>query len=95
MENTTPDTTIEAKTSKDWWIAGYVVAGSIVSFAQQFNKSSLDQFIILVIAIVSGCFYHKLKRRIGIKNDVVRSLATYFTLLAIAAFLIGVLTRLA
>ncbi len=81
--------------TKDRWVAGIVVAGSIVAFSQQFKKSSLDEFIILVIAIGAGYFYYKLKRRIKIKHDGLRALATYFSLLAIAAFLIGACTALA
>ena len=87
---------------KDYWFAGYVVAGSIISIANTYNKpltgytaSPFDPIIVLIIAIVAGCFYHRLKRKITIKNEAGRVLTTYFILLFTATAIIGFCTALA
>jgi hypothetical protein len=74
------------------WIIGFLIAGSINYFAQQFNKSSLDELVILSVAIGAGYLYHRLKLRIQIKNGAARGIVTYLILLVISAVLIGFIT---
>ncbi len=77
------------------WFVGFLIAGSINYFGQQFNKSPLDEFIILVVSIGAGYLYHRLKPKIGIKNNAGRAITTYIILFVASAFLIGACTRLA
>jgi uncharacterized membrane protein required for colicin V production len=63
-------------------------------FGQTFNRSVIDEFTVLVIAIIAGYFYHGLKRKIKIKNETVRILITYFILLFVSAVLIGFCTAI-
>lgn len=72
----------------------YLVAGSINYFGQQFNKSSIDEGIIITIAILAGTLFYKLRGLLKIKSEVLRNISAYFILLFISAFLIGVLTSL-
>jgi len=94
-------------TIKESWFAGYIVAvltfilmGGFssrlyfTSFPQKFLKTSTDEFIILVLAIGAGFFYHLLKRKIKIKYEIVRIIITFIVLVMISGFLADHLTRL-
>ena len=80
--------------TKNKWFAGYVVAGLIWYFSQGFSKTTTDELIILVIAIGAGFFYHRLKAKIKIKNEVARIIITFIILEVIAGGLVGFLTTL-
>lgn len=77
---------------KNKWFAGYVVAGLIWTFSQNLDKNTIDDLIILAVAVLAGVFYHRLKSRIRIKNDVSKAIVTFIILSVISAFLIGTLT---
>lgn len=76
------------------WFAGYIVAGLIWSMAQGFRKSSIDEFIVLVIAIGAGFFYHRLKNKVKINNGIWKTIVTFIILEMISGFLIGLLTSI-
>ena len=83
------------KVSKEQrWFAGYIVAGIIWWVAQGFYKTPYDGIIILIIAILCGVFYHRLKAKINIKSEFVRIVVTFIILEIIAGALVGFLTRL-
>lgn len=96
MENETnkqePQQSVPAKNK---WFAGYLIAGLIWTFAQSFKKNTIDEFIILVIAILAGVFYHRLKSKIKIKNEAGKIALTFLILYIVSALLIGFLTSLA
>jgi hypothetical protein len=87
----------ESKVSKKQrWFAGYIIAGIIFTLAQNggFDKTPLDGLIILVIAVLAGVFYHRLKEKIKIKTEGVRIVVTFLVLEIIAGALIGLFTAL-
>jgi len=85
-----------AKSTKaERWFAGYVVAGLIYAMAQNFNKTTVDELIILAVAIGAGFFYHRIKSKIKIKNEAARILATFVLIEIIAGALIGISTAIA
>ncbi|HED05092.1 MAG TPA: hypothetical protein ENI61_00225 [Ignavibacteria bacterium] len=75
--------------TKNKWFAGYIVAGLIWTFSQSFKKNSIDELIILAVAILAGIFYHRLKSKIRIKDNASRSIATFIILSIVSGFLIG------
>lgn len=75
-------------------LAGYVVAGLVWTFAQNFAKSTADQLVVLVIAIGTGYFYHRLKAKIKIRSEVLRVVITFIIIEVAAGFLVGFLTAL-
>jgi len=79
---------------KNRWFAGYIIAGIIWYLARGFYKTPIDGIIILIIAILCGYFYHRLKSKVKIKNNGVRIIVTFLILEVVAAFLIGFLTTL-
>jgi hypothetical protein len=81
--------------SKNRWFAGYIIAGVILTFAQSFKKNTIDEFIILVIAILAGIFYHRLKSKIKVKNEAGKIATTFIILYMVSALLIGFLTSFA
>ena len=93
MENK-EDKQQSALMKKSSW-GSFLVAGLIYEFAQTFNKSTADAVIILVIAIVSGFIYYRLKAKIKIENEFARVITTFIILGIVAAFLTGFLTSLA
>ncbi len=95
VENINKDFLNKKRNSLSKWTPGILLIGSILAFSKRFSNSLLDEFIIMVIAIGSGCFFHKLKRRLKIKNNILSNIATYFILLMISASLIGGCTRIA
>lgn len=76
------------------WFVGYIIAGTIWVLAQTFKKTTLDELVILVIAIVAGLSYRNLKSKIKIKNETGRIILTFGILYIVTAFLIGFLTAL-
>lgn len=79
---------------KRFW-GGYIVAGLIWTFAQSFKKSTIDELIILVIAIGAGFLYYRLKSKIKFKNETAKIITTFVILYIVSALLIGFLTSLA
>lgn len=94
MEETTKEAQ-QPVPAKNRWFAGYLIAGLIWTFAQSFKKNSIDEFIILVIAILAGVFYHRLKSKIKVKNEAGKIAITFVILYIVSALLIGFLTSLA
>lgn len=74
---------------------GYVVSGLIWYFAQSFATTTINELIVLVIAITSGFFYYRLKSKIKIKNEIARIILTFIILQIIAGISTGFLTALA
>jgi len=93
MEKINKETQQSAPT-KNRWFAGYIVAGLIWTFSQSFIKNSIDGLIISIVAILAGIFYHRLKSKIRIKNNVSRSIATFIVLFIVSGFLIGASTTI-
>lgn len=79
-------------TIKKFGVGSYVTMGLIWVFAQSFKKSNIDELVVLTIAIIAGIFYCRLKSKIGIKNNAIAAIVTFFILEIISGFLIGVLT---
>src|ERR1700676_118207 len=80
----------------DRWFEVYMTASAIIYFAQKsFNKSPIDELIIIVIAIGAGCFCLPLTRRLKINNRIARIVVTCLILLIASGFLIGFLTGIA
>jgi hypothetical protein len=97
MENKTEVNNTPSKIPEKYrWFAGYIVAGIIYAIAIKIdpNKTPHDEVIIAVVAILCGCFYHKLKSRIKIEGEVRRTIVTFIILEIIAGSLIGFLTAL-
>ena len=76
------------------FLTGFFTAAFIWYFAQQFNKSSLDESIIVIIAIGAGCLYYPLKRRIKIGNESGKILVTFVILFVTSAVLVGAFTTI-
>lgn len=79
---------------KNKWYAGYIVAGLIWYFSQSFSKTTNDELIILIVAIVSGLIYHRFKVKIKIKNEFLRVVVTFFLIEIISGAIVGLLTNL-
>lgn len=78
------------------WSGGYIVAGLIYYFSYEnnFAKTTVDQFIVLVVAIMAGVLYSRLKKRIRfMQNDIGKGIVAAIVLIIVSAFLIGGLTR--
>jgi fructose-specific phosphotransferase system IIC component len=75
------------------WFAGYIVAGFVLWLAQSngFDKNTYDAIIILVVAILCGIFYHRIKAKIKGK-EWLRIVGTFLIIEVIAAVIIGFLT---
>ena len=90
----------QAPAKKSWWqvspkwLGGYIVAGSVWYFAQNFNKTPVDSLIILIVAIVAGVLYYRLKSKIKVKNEIAKVILTFVIIEIAAGFLIGFLTAL-
>ena len=82
----------EDKKRRRW--GGYITAGLIFAGAESFRKTSLGGLIVLVVAIGAGFFYYRLKSKIKIKNEIVKSILTFLILFVISGFLVGFLTSL-
>ncbi len=95
MENEQNKKVQQAVPAKNRWFAGYLIAGLIWTFAQTFKKNTIDEFIILVIAITAGVLYHRLKSKIKVKNETGKIAITFIILYIVSALLIGFLTSLA
>lgn len=76
------------------WLGGFIVAGSVWYFAQNFNKTPFDNLTILIVAIGAGFLYYRLKSKIKIKNEIAKIILTFVILEIVAGFLIGFLTVL-
>ncbi|MFH1608693.1 MAG: hypothetical protein ABH951_01590 [Patescibacteria group bacterium] len=76
-----------------FWFAGYIVAGLTFYLARSFSETIYDEIIIIIIAILCGYFYHKLKKEIKLKNEWGKIIITFLILEMIAAFSIGLLTN--
>ncbi len=95
MENeTNKNRNNQPPTKKTFW-GGYIVAGLIWTIAQSFNKSIIDEFIIVVITIGAGFFYYRLKSKIKFKNEVAKIIIAFVILEIVSGLLIGFLTSLA
>jgi predicted PurR-regulated permease PerM len=95
MENEAVKIQESKPTKTGRWFAGYVVAGLIWTFAQSFKKNTVDEFIVLVVAIGAGFFYHRIKSKIKIKNEAARIIVTFIIIEIIAGALIGFSTTIA
>jgi predicted PurR-regulated permease PerM len=95
MENEQNKEVQQSVPTKNKWFAGYLIAGLIWKFAQSFKKNTMDEFIILVIAITAGVLYHRLKSKIKVKNEAGKIAITFIILYIVSALLIGFLTSLA
>ena len=89
-----------APTKKSWWqtsprwLGGCIVAGTVWYFAQNFNKTSVDSLIILIVAIGAGVLYYRIKSKIKVKNEITKIILTFVIIEIAAGFLIGFLTVL-
>ena len=75
-------------------IGGYVVAILLIGLSQAFNKSGMDELIILALGIGAGFIYYPLKRKIAIENETGKALISFTILFVAVAFLVGFLTAL-
>jgi hypothetical protein len=77
------------------WFAGYIVAGFVLWLAQSngFDKNTYDTTIILVVGILCGVFYHRIKARIKGK-EWLRIVGTFLIIELIAGGLIGFSTAI-
>lgn len=82
----------EDKEHRRW--GGYIIAGVIWAFSQSFKKTTVDELIILIIAVVSGFLYYRLKSKIKIKNEIIKIILTAIIILVITSLIIGFLTTL-
>ncbi|MCR4325634.1 MAG: hypothetical protein NUV59_02405 [Patescibacteria group bacterium] len=73
------------------WGIGFLLAACVNYFSQQFNKTSLDEFIIVIVAVSAGVLYHKVKPRLSIKSGGWAGVAAFFILLFGSAAVIGAL----
>ena len=91
MENEVDKQSTSKKAGK--WFAGYIVAGLIFAIAKQtnFTKTLGGELTVAVVAIGAGFFYHRLKEKIKIKNNVARFIVTFIILEMIAGALVGLL----
>ena len=81
--------------SKNKWFIYYIIIGLIWTPAQKFNKSSIDELIILIVAIGAGFSYYRLKSKMYGNNEIAKIVSTFAILFVSSAFLIGFLTTLA
>jgi hypothetical protein len=94
IKNTREENPSQIITTKKRLFGGYIVAGLIWVFSQNFKKTTVDEIIILIIVIGAGFLYYPLKSKIKIKNELVRIILTFIILEIIAGALIGFLTAL-
>jgi len=86
-----------AQTKKSWWrldprgLGGLIVAGAVWYYSEQFRRTMIDGFIVLVVAIAAGFFYYRLKQKIKIKNEGVKVIMSFIIIEIIASVLIGFL----
>ncbi len=93
MENESIEKDVSIVSKKDKWFAGYIVTGLIFNASQIFDRTTYDGFFIIVVSIMCGYFYHRLKNKIKLKNEGNRIIVTFLILELIAGFLIGAITR--
>lgn len=80
------------KKQRRW--GGYITAGLIFAGSKSLGETFWGQFVVPIVAIGAGFFYYRLKEKIKIKNEVVRSVLTFVILSIISALLAGFLTGL-
>jgi len=93
-KNTKEENPSQIIITKKRLFGGYIVAGLIWVFSQNFKKTALDELIILIIAIGTGFLYYPLKSKIKIKNEILRIILTFIIIEIVAGGLIGFLTAL-
>ena len=80
------------------WAGWFIVAGLVYYLGNKnFGTTSIDKFIVMVIAIMAGIAYYHIvkKRRIRlVKNDVVEKILDAIIVILGSAFLIGFLTTM-
>ena len=80
------------------WSGGYIIAALVYYYGNKSiralsDRTVFDELIVLIIAIVAGILYSRLKKRLGfIKNNVIKSIVVAIGLIAVSAILIGGLT---
>lgn len=96
MENNTANSIVAAKKRSliSEWLGSYIVAGLTIYFARNFSQTSADDFIILVIAILCGYLYRKVKNDLRFGNNLVKTILAFVVVEMIGSFLIGFLTSL-
>jgi uncharacterized membrane protein YfcA len=85
---------VDARPIKKFGIGSYITMGLLWVFAKSFSKSDVDELVVLVIVIIAGIFYYRLKSKIRIKNNTIAAVVTFFILEIISGFLIGFLTTI-
>ena len=80
------------------WSGGYIIAALVYYYGNKSirilsDRTVFDELVVLIIAIIAGILYSRLKRRVGfIKNNVIKSIVVALGLIAVSAILIGGLT---
>ncbi len=82
----------EDKAKRRW--GGYITAGLIFAGAQSFRSTSSGEIIVFIVAIGAWFFYYRLKAKIKLKNEIVKSILTFLILFVISGLLVGFLTSL-
>jgi len=80
------------------WAGWFIVAGLVYYLGNKnFVTTTIDKFIVMVVAIMAGITYYHIvkKRKIRlVKNDVVEKILDAIIVILASAFLIGFLTTM-